>query len=87
MTTYKYYKFSTEQAVPTNWPNGVNVHQVGRIIDTYPTYNNLNIQTNPPTFLSGWHVNVCYEGNIDLSFVQDYEIIVANPICKWFGQP
>lgn len=86
MITYKYYKFPSKISVPTNWPQGVCVHQVGNIFSTYPTYNNLNIEITPGVFLSGWHVNVCYEGNIDLSFVKQYEITVGNPKCKWFGQ-
>jgi hypothetical protein len=87
MITYKYYKFPNQSFVPENWPSNTNVHQVGKIFDTYPVYNNLNMEISAGTYLSGWHVNVCYEGSIDLSFVQQYEITVEAPICKWFGQP
>jgi hypothetical protein len=34
----------------------------------------------------GWHVNVVYQGEKDLNFVQDYEVQVITPIRKWLGQ-
>lgn len=87
MIIYKYYKFPAESSVPKTWPAGVNVYQVGRIFNSLPVYNNVNTEISPGTYAEGWHVNVCYEGNIDMSFVQQYEITVNNPVCKWFGQP
>jgi hypothetical protein len=87
MITYKYYKFPDKNTVPSFWPSNVNVHEVGKIFDTYPVYNSLNMEVTPGTYLSGWHVNICFEGELDLSSIQQYEIVVNNPICKWFGQP
>jgi len=88
MITYKYYKFPSQSTVPllSSWPSNVSVHEVGVIGNNDATYNNLGQEITPQTFLSGWHVNVCYQGNVDLSFVQSYEINVNNPKCIWFGQ-
>jgi hypothetical protein len=87
MITYKFYKFPEQNSVPQVWPTKVNLHEVGQIVATKPVFNNLNVEISAATFLSGWHVNVCFEGDVDLSFVQQYEITVEAPICKWFGQP
>jgi hypothetical protein len=84
--TYKYYKFNNENEVPKSWPTGVSVSVVGRIIDQQPVYNESGIVIQPPTYRPGWHINICYKGNIDLTHLQKYEIQVKTPKRVWFGQ-
>jgi hypothetical protein len=88
MITYKYYKFPSKEIMPplSAWPLEVNIHEVGPIGNNNAVYNSLGQEIQPQTFLSGWHVNACYQGTPDLSFVQQYEIVVNNPKCIWFGQ-
>jgi hypothetical protein len=83
---YKYYRFNNEQEVPQTWPPGVSVSVVGRIIDTPPVYNESGIVTEPLTYKPGWHVNICYTGNVNLSHLNQYEIQVNSPRRVWFGQ-
>lgn len=83
---YKYYKFNTEEEAPKSWPPGVSVSVVGRIIDTPAVYNENGIVLEPPTYKPGWHINICYEGNVNLNHLQQYEIQVNSPRRVWFGQ-
>lgn len=84
--TYKYYKFNKEEEVPKLWPSGVSVSVVGRIIDTPPVYNESGIIVEPLTYKPGWHINICYKGNTNLSHLNQYEIQVNSPRRTWFGQ-
>lgn len=84
--TYKYYKFNDESDAPTSWPSGVSVSVVGRIIEQKPIYDDGGVVIQPPTYKPGWHINICYSGNIDLSRLQQYEIQVGSPRRIWFGQ-
>lgn len=89
MIEYKYYKFPSQGDVPNDdeWPIGVNVDQIGKIIDQPGTYDEEGNELTSPTYLDGWHVNVCYQNGADLSFIQEYEIQVNSPVRVWFGQP
>jgi hypothetical protein len=88
MLTYKYYKFPNKQAVPSlkSWPNNVSIHHVGKLSNEDGVYDSLGREIQPPTYKEGWHVNVCYQGNANLNFVQQYEINVNNPKHTWYGQ-
>jgi hypothetical protein len=86
MITYKYYKFENKESVPSIWPDSVNVDEVGLIKETDPVYDENGNVIQPATYKDGWHVNVCYQGDVDLSFIQQYEINVGNPKRIWFGQ-
>jgi len=83
---YKYYKFQDKEAAPKNWPDGVSVSEVGLIKKTEPVYDDRGYVIQPPTYYDGWHVNICYQGDVDLNFVQEFEVAVSNPRQKWFGQ-
>jgi hypothetical protein len=83
MLTYKYYRFPDSSLCPPidEWPSGVSVDVIGQIIDEEGS------ESTPPTYKEGWHVNVVYQGEPDLSFVQAFEIQVNTPVRKWLGQP
>jgi hypothetical protein len=89
MIQYKYYKFPSEAEAPdvSEWPEGISVDVVGTIADFPVMYDGQGNIANSATYLDGWHVNVCYEGDKDLSFVQQYEITVNTPVRAWLGQP
>lgn len=84
--TYRYYKFPNKETVPTSWPEGVSISEVGRIGNKDMVYDNEGRTIKPQTYKSGWHVNICYQGDIDLSFISQYEIEVQTPRQVWFGQ-
>jgi hypothetical protein len=85
---YKYYKFPSKQLAPslTQWPEDVSVEVIGQIKDTPGVYDENGYEILPPTYIDGWHINVAYQGYVDLSFVQQYEINVHSPRRVWFGQ-
>jgi hypothetical protein len=86
--TYKYYKFPNKESVPplNRWPKEVSVNEVGVILNNNGIYSERGIEIQSPTPIEGWHVNVCYQGQVNLNFVKDYEINVTSPRCKWMGQ-
>jgi hypothetical protein len=84
--TYKYYKFPNKNLVPKIWPEGVSVSEVGLIKKINPVYDDHGNIIEPPQYHDGWHVNVCYRDNVNLDFLNEYEITVNNPKQKWFGQ-
>jgi hypothetical protein len=85
--TYKYYKFPNKESVPKQWPLNVSVNEVGIMYNNDEVYNELGELVTPPTPKEGWHVNVCYQGQVDLDSIKQYEIQVNTPLRKWFGQP
>lgn len=88
MLTYKYYKFPDASLCPSvdEWPEGVSVDVIGQIIDQEGTYDEEGNELVPPTYKDGWHVNVVYQGEPDLSFVQAFEVQVQTPTRMWLGQ-
>jgi hypothetical protein len=86
MITYKYYKFPSKELVPKVWPVNVSINEIGTIYNNDGIYNELGEQIQPPTPKQGWHVNICYQGNINLSHLQQYEINVQSPNHIWYGQ-
>lgn len=88
MITYKYYKFPNKETVPSSeqWPQNVTVNEIGIIYNNDGKFNELGELIKPPTPKNGWHVNICYQGDINLEFIKQYEIKINSPICKWFGQ-
>jgi hypothetical protein len=88
MITYKYYKFPNKQTVPgpMEWPDEVFYYELGTIYNNDGVYEPGGIVVQKPTPKPGWHVNVCYQGDKDLSFIQQYEIQVNTPNCIWSGQ-
>lgn len=84
--TYRYYKFPNKESVPTNWPTGVSISEIGLIENTEPVYDDRGYEITPATYLDGWHVNVCSQSDINLDFIKEYEITVNTPRRKWFGQ-
>jgi hypothetical protein len=88
MITYKYYKFPNKESVPpkSEWPSNVNIDDIGLIGNNDGVYDELGQETKPQTYKSGWHVNICYEGEANLDFVKEYEIQVQSPRQIWFGQ-
>jgi hypothetical protein len=83
---YKYYRFPSKEDVPQNWPEEVSVSEIGLIMKSMPVFNELGKEIIPAVFLEGWHVNVCFQTFVDLDFIKKYEINVATPRQKWFGQ-
>ncbi len=88
MLHYKYYKFPSPGDIPNidEWPEGVDVDVIGQIVDTPGTYDEEGNQLTPPVLLDGWHINVAYQGDKDLSAFESYEIQVNSPVRKWLGQ-
>jgi hypothetical protein len=88
MIKYKYYKFPNKESVPADniWPFGVSVHEIGLIPKTAAKYGADGKAIELPTYYEGWHINVCYQGQVNLDFVKQYEIEVNNPKCTWMGQ-
>jgi hypothetical protein len=83
---YKYYRFNSKEEAPEFWPAGVSVSVVGRIIDQEPVLNEQGIIIEPSTYKPGWHVNICYNGDVNLTHLEQYEIEVKSPRRIWFGQ-
>lgn len=86
MLTYKYYKFPSKDLIPKLWPDGVSISIIGQMKSKNDLYDELGNKIYSGPENSYWHVNVCYEGHADLSFVQQYEIQVNTPDRIWFGQ-
>jgi hypothetical protein len=86
--TYKYYKFPNKEAVPPRrlWPKDISINEIGIIINDDGVFDKTGEIIKPPTIKSGWHVNVCYQGKVDLEFIKEYEIQVETPVCTWLGQ-
>lgn len=86
--TYKYYRFPNKKTAPSHnaWPRGVSVNEVGIITNNDGVYDENGRQIQPPTIKDGWHINICYQGQVNLDFVKQYEINVATPKRKWLGQ-
>ena len=86
--TYRYYKFPNKQAVPPRdkWPKEVSINEIGIMTNNDGVYDNRGFVITPPTVKIGWHVNVCYQGQINLDFIKQYEINVSSPKRKWLGQ-
>lgn len=86
--TYKYYKFPNKQAVPSHdkWPKEVSVNEIGVITNNDGVYNEYGAEIQSPTLKEGWHVNICYQGQVNLDFIKQYEINVTSPKRKWMGQ-
>lgn len=86
--TYKYYKFPNKQVVPSRdkWPREVSVEEIGTITNKDGVYDEHGAVIQPPTVKEGWHVNICYQGTINLDFIKQYEIDVITPKRKWMGQ-
>lgn len=72
--------------MPKVWPDGVSVSVIGRIVDEQPIFNEQGVVIEPATYKPGWHVNVCYNGDINLTHLEQYEIEVNSPRRIWFGQ-
>lgn len=83
---YKYYKFPNKDMVPKTWPEGVSVSEVGLIKKTEPVYDDRGYVIQPATYYDGWHINICYQGDVNLEFIHDFEVAVNTPRRKWFGQ-
>jgi hypothetical protein len=86
--TYKYYKFPNKETAPplNKWPQNVSVNEIGVIVNNDGVFDEYGEIVNPPTVKPGWHVNVCYQGNVNLEFVKQYEINVQTPMRTWLGQ-
>jgi len=86
--TYKYYKFPNKNLVPPTqaWPKNVSVFEIGYILNDDGVYNNVGEEIKAPTLKPGWFVNVCYQDDVNLDFVKQYETVVNSPRYKWFGQ-
>lgn len=83
---YKYYRFPNKESVPSYnmWPRDVSITQLGILYSGEWVHdNNGNLVPVP---LEGWHVNICYSGNVNLDFITQYEIQVNSPVRTWFGQ-
>jgi len=85
---YKYYKFPNKSSMPplSSWPEGVTIEVVGKIKKNKEVLDDLGNEIKPPVYFNGWHVNVVFQGLVDLSFVQQYEIHVNTPQRIWLGQ-
>lgn len=88
MLNYKYYRFPNKESVPSlkQWPEDVSVNEVGLISNNDGVYDEKGFEIKPPTYKPGWHVNICYQGYVNLNFVQQYEIDVRTPRQIWLGQ-
>lgn len=90
MIIYKYYKLPSKSYFPEYLPDSVHVYHVGIIKSSPAVYSNLGEELEKAKYLPGWHVNICYdkkdEQKVDLSSIEQYEIFVKTPKCKWFGQ-
>lgn len=86
MITYKYYKFPSKEYVPKIWPTNVNISEIGLIKENDAIYDNEGNEIEPIKYKEGWHVNICYQGNADLSGIESFEITVLTPNRLWFGQ-
>lgn len=86
--TYKYYRFPNKNLVPSldKWPKSVSVCEIGIMYNNDGEYNDLGDEIKPPTPIYGYHVNICYQGEVNLDFVKQYEIEVQSPKRKWLGQ-
>jgi hypothetical protein len=85
---YRYYKFPTKESVPDLklWPANVSVYEVGYIKKKPEVMDNFGNEIEPAEYLDGWHVNVCFEGEADLNFLEGFRINVKSPNYIWFGQ-
>jgi len=86
--TYKYYKFPSKEDMPplNKWPQNISINEIGTIVNNDGVFNEFGEVIKPPTVKPGWHVNVCYQGNVNLEFVKQYEINVQTPMRTWLGQ-
>ena len=86
---YKYYKFPSKEFTPkrSEWPSNVSVEEIGLISNNNETFDEHGRLVSPATYKEGWHINICYQGTVDLSFVEQYEIQVLTPKRTWLGQP
>jgi hypothetical protein len=88
MITYKYYKFPNKDLVPKpgEWPENVFYYEIGTLYNNDGVYGPGGVVIEEPTPKPGWHVNVCYQKQADLSFLNQYEINVETPNCVWGSQ-
>jgi hypothetical protein len=88
MLNYKYYRFPDKENTPLDeqWPEGVSVNHVGLISNNDGVYDERGFEIKPPTYKPGWHVNVTYQGYVNLKFVEPFEISVKTPRQIWLGQ-
>lgn len=83
---YRYYKFPNKESMPPfhMWPRDVSITQLGTLYSNETVYDDYGNLILVP--LEGWHVNICYSGNVNLDFISQYEIQVNTPVRTWFGQ-
>jgi hypothetical protein len=86
--TYKYYKFPNKETARAinQWPSNISIFEIGILKSKPEVMDNFGNEIEPAVYLDGWHVNVCYEGEVNLDFLQEYEINVKSPKYTWFGQ-